>query len=181
MKEVLARNWWVFVVRGVLAVAFGVGAFALPGMTLKALVLVYGAYALADGVMAAVCAFGRHRPGDDFPWSMLFVGLAGIVAGVLTFFFPGLTALVLLYLIAAWHVVRGTFEIAAAIRLRKEIEGEGWLILAGALSVLFGLFLYVRPGAGALALVWTIGAFAIAFGLITLLLGFRLRKVTPAS
>jgi uncharacterized membrane protein HdeD (DUF308 family) len=147
---------------------------------LAALVMVYGAYALADGVVAAVGAFGRHRPGDAFPWSMLFIGLAGIVAGVLTFLYPGLTALVLLYLIAAWHVVRGTFEIAAAIRLRREIEGEGWLILAGVLSVLFGLFLYVRPGAGALALIWTIGAFAIAFGIITIVLGFKLRRFAPA-
>jgi uncharacterized membrane protein HdeD (DUF308 family) len=180
MKEALAKNWWVFVVRGVLAILFGVGAFLMPGITLASLVLVYGAYALADGVMAAVAAFGRHRAGAAFPWSMLFIGLAGIVAGALTFLFPGLTALVLLYLIAAWHVVRGTFEIAAAIRLRKEIQGEGWLILAGTLSVLFGLFLYARPGAGALALIWAIGAFAIAFGIITMLLGFRLRRVRPA-
>jgi len=171
----LARSWWMFIVRGVLAMLFGVMCLVMPGISLVALILVYGAYALADGVIAAVAAFRNRLPGEGFPWSVLLIGVAGILAGILAFMFPGLTALALLYLIAAWHVVRGGFEIVAAVQLRKELEGEGWLIVAGALSVLFGVFLFAWPGAGVLALVWLIGAFAIAAGIMFVILGLRLK------
>jgi uncharacterized membrane protein HdeD (DUF308 family) len=181
MKERLARNWWVFLVRGVLAILFGIGAMVMPGVTLAALVLLYGAYAFADGLIAAVAAFTKRKAGEAFPWSVLIIGLAGIAAGVVTFMYPGLTALLLLYFIAAWHVVRGISEIVVAIRLRKEIQGEGWLIAGGVLSVLFGLFLYVRPGAGAIALIWVIGSFATLFGVILIALGFKLKSVKTAS
>lgn len=180
LLELLAKNWWVFVIRGVLAILFGVATYVMPALSLAALVMVYGAYALSDGVVAAVAAFSGRRAGDGFPWSVLFIGLAGIAAGITTFMYPGLTALILLYFIAAWHVVRGFTEIAVAIRLRKEIEGEFWLILAGALSVLFGLFLYARPGAGALALLWMIAGFAIVFGVISIALGFKLKSRAAA-
>jgi uncharacterized membrane protein HdeD (DUF308 family) len=179
MLHVLASNWWVFVIRGVLAILFGIGAFVMPGVTLAVLVIMYGAYVLADGVIAAVAAFGARKAGDGFPWTVFVVGVAGVLAGLITSIYPGLTALVLLYLIAAWHVVRGVFEILAAIRLRKEIQGEGWLILGGIASVVFGLFLWVRPGAGAVALLWMIGAFAIMFGVIEILLAFKLKKFAP--
>ena len=180
MLGLLAKNWWVFVVRGVLAILFGLAAYAMPGVTLAALILLYGAYALADGVIAAFAAFGARKPDEAFPWPVLLVGVIGIAAGIVTFMYPGLTALVLLYLIAAWHIVRGVFEIVTAIRLRKEIRGEGWLILGGIASVVFGLFLYARPGAGAVALIWLIGAFAIVFGVIEILLAFKLKKLAPA-
>ena len=179
MLHLLAKNWWVFVIRGILAILFGIGAFVVPGVTLAALVIMYGAYVLADGIIAAVAAFGSRRAGDGFPWSVFIVGVAGILAGLVTFIYPGLTALVLLYLIGAWHIVRGAFEIVTAIRLRQEIQGEGWLILGGIASVVFGLFLYARPGAGAVALLWLIGAFAIAFGIIEILLAFKLKKFAP--
>jgi uncharacterized membrane protein HdeD (DUF308 family) len=179
--ERLAKNWWVFLLRGVLAILFGLGAMVLPGITLAALVLLYGAYALADGVVAAIAAFTKRKAGEGFPWSVLVIGLAGIAAGVLTFMYPGLTALVLLYFIAAWHVVRGISEIVVAIRLRKDIKGEGWLIAGGVLSVLFGLFLYARPGAGAVARIWMIGAFAILFGIVLVALSFRLKGLKPAA
>jgi uncharacterized membrane protein HdeD (DUF308 family) len=175
MLQLLAKNWWVFVLRGALAILFGLCTLALPGITLATLILLYGAYALVDGIMAAIAAFTKRRPGDGFPWTVLLIGLVGIVAGVLTFMYPGLTALVLLYFIAAWYIVRGVSEIAVAIRLRKEIQGEGWLIAAGALSVLFGLFLYARPGAGAVALLTVIGVFAMIFGVILIALGFKLK------
>jgi uncharacterized membrane protein HdeD (DUF308 family) len=181
MKERLAKNWWVFLVRGVLAILFGIGAMVMPGVTLAGLVLLYGAYAFADGATAAVAAFTKRKAGEAFPWSVLIIGLAGIAAGVVTFMYPGLTALLLLYFIAAWHVVRGISEIVVAIRLRKEIQGEGWLIAGGVLSVLFGLFLYARPGAGAIALIWVIGSFAILFGIILIALGLKLKAVKPAS
>jgi uncharacterized membrane protein HdeD (DUF308 family) len=181
IRERLAKHWWVFVLRGVLAILFGISAFAIPGITLAALILLYGAYAMADGIVAAVAAFTRRKPGEGFPWSVLLVGVAGIAAGIVTFMYPGLTALVLLYLIAAWYIVRGIFEVLIAIQLRKEIQGEGWLIAAGILSVLFGVFLFARPGAGALAVIWIIGMFAMLFGIITLILGFKLKGFKPAG
>ena len=173
--QLLAKNWWVFVVRGALAILFGLCALAMPGITLATLILLYGAYALVDGITAAIAAFTKRRPGDGFPWAVLVIGLAGIAAGIVTFMYPGLTALALLYFIAAWYIVRGVSEIFVAISLRKEIQGEGWLIAAGALSVLFGLFLYARPGAGALAVLAVIGVFAVVFGILLIALGFKLK------
>ena len=172
---VLARNWWALVLRGLFAVLFGITAFAWPGITLGALVLLYGAYSLVDGVFAVAAALvGRPR---GMPWwALLLEGLAGIAVGIMTFAWPGITALVLLYLIAAWAIVTGVFEIVAAIRLRKEIRGEWMLALSGVLSVLFGIALVVNPGAGALAVVWLIGAYAITFGILLITLGFRLRS-----
>jgi uncharacterized membrane protein HdeD (DUF308 family) len=179
--ERLAKNWWVFVLRGVLAILFGLGTFVMPGITLLTLVLLYGAYAFGDGVVAAIAAFARRKPGEAFPWSVLLIGLVGIAAGIVAFAYPGLTAIVLLYLIAAWHIVRGFSEILVGIQLRKEIQGEGWLIAGGVLSVLFGLFLFARPGPGALAVLWIIGSFAILFGVITVALGFKLKGLKPAG
>lgn len=174
MLRTLAQNWWAVVLRGVCAVLFGLGAFAWPGITLAVLVLLYGAYALADGVLAVVAALAGRQPGG-FPWGMLLAGLAAIAAGVVTFLWPGLTALLLLYLIAAWAIARGVFEIIAAIALRKEIEHEWLLAASGVLSVLLGIFLVLSPGAGALALLWAIGAFAIVAGILMISLGFRLK------
>lgn len=162
--------------RGVCAVLFGLGALVWRGVTLAVLVLLYGAYALADGVLAGAWALVGRRPGA-FPWGVLFAGPAGIAVGVLTFLWPGLTARVLLYLIAAWAIVRGVFEIVAAFHLRREIENEWPLALSGALSVVLGLVLMVAPGARALPLLWWIGAFAIAFGVLTIVLGVRLKGV----
>jgi uncharacterized membrane protein HdeD (DUF308 family) len=173
MLQVLARNWWVVVLRGLCGVLFGLVAFAWPGVTLGALVLLWGAYALADGVLAIASAFSGS---SGQPWWVLALeGIAGLGAAAATFFYPGLTALVLLYVIAAWAILTGVFEIAAAIRLRKEIEGEFWLALAGLASVAFGVLLVVRPGAGALSVVWIIGAYALLFGAMLIVLGFRLK------
>jgi uncharacterized membrane protein HdeD (DUF308 family) len=175
MVIVLARNWWALVLRGLFAMLFGIMALAWPGITLGALVLLYGAYALADGVFA-IAAVMAGRTGGRPWWSLLVEGLVGIAVGIMTFAWPGITALVLLYLIAAWAFVTGIFEIVAAIRLREEIRGEWLLALSGILSILFGLALVVYPGAGALAVVWLIGAYAIAFGALLIALGFRLRS-----
>jgi uncharacterized membrane protein HdeD (DUF308 family) len=128
-----------------------------------------------------VAAFARRRPSEGFPWMVLLIGLAGIAAGVVTFMYPGLTALILLYFIAAWHIVRGLFEIVVAIQLRKEIEGEGWLIAGGVLSVLFGLLLFARPLTGALAVLWMIGFFAVLFGAILIGVGVKLKAFKPAA
>ncbi|HEY7204174.1 MAG TPA: HdeD family acid-resistance protein [Methylomirabilota bacterium] len=174
MLATLARNWWAVVLRGVCAILFGLAAFAWPGITLAVLILLYGAYALADGVLAVIWSF-MARGRDSFPWGVFLAGLAAIVAGLFAFLWPGLTALAMLYLIAAWAIVRGIFEIIAAFHLRKEIEHEWLLGLSGLVSVVLGLLLLARPGLGVLAVMWWIGAFAILFGVLTIALGFRLK------
>jgi uncharacterized membrane protein HdeD (DUF308 family) len=170
----LARNWWVFLIRGIAAILFGIGAFVWPGITIAVLVLMFGAYALVDGIFAIIAGISARQETERW-WMMILAGIAGIITGVLTFLWPGITALVLLYFIAAWAVVMGIFEIAAAIRLRKEIEGEFWLILGGIASVIFGVLLVIMPGAGALASIWIIGIYAIIFGITLVILAFRLR------
>jgi len=175
MLSDLKRNWGWIVVRGVAAVIFGVLAFVGPAMTLTVLVLLWGAYALADGVLAFLAAFRIHDRGKPF-WALLIVGLLGIVAGIVTFVWPGMTALVLLAFIAAWALVIGIFQVVAAIRLRKVIENEWLLALSGVLSVIFGALMFWSPGAGALAVVWIIGLYAILFGVLLIALGFRLKR-----
>ena len=176
MLEVLARNWWAVALRGVFAVIFGIMAFIWPGLTLAALVLLFGAYALVDGILAMANAARAARSGERW-WPFLLEGLAGVVIGVLTFLWPGITALVLLYLIAAWAILTGIAEIVAAVRLRRVLTGEWLLGLAGVVSIVFGVLLIVFPGAGALAVVWLIGAYALVFGIVLIVLGFRLRGV----
>ena len=174
MLATLARNWWVFVLRGVLAILFGIAAWVWPGLTLTALVYLFGAYALVDGVFAVVAGIASRGENRRW-WAELLVGVAGIVLGILTFAWPGVTALALLYLIAAWALVTGVFEIVAAIQLRAVIENEWLLGLGGLASVLFGVLLIVFPGAGALGLLWLIAAYAVLFGVLVIALGFRLR------
>ncbi len=174
LLHALAKNWWLLLLRGICAIVFGVLAFAWPGITLFTLVLFYGAYALVDGIFAIGAAIMGGAPGSR--WWLALVGLFGIAAGILTFAWPGLTALVLLFFIAGWAIAMGVFEIVGAIRLRKEIDNEWWLILGGIVSVLFGIVLLARPGAGALALIWVIGSFAILFGILNIAFALRLRK-----
>jgi uncharacterized membrane protein HdeD (DUF308 family) len=175
MLHALAKNWWLVLLRGIAGILFGVLAFTWPGLTLLTLVLLYGAYALADGVIALVAAF-TGRAGTQPTWWLVVVGLLGIAAGLVTFLWPGITALALVVFIGAWAVAHGVFEIVGAIELRHEIGNEWMLILAGALSVLFGLAVLVMPGAGALGLIWAIGAYSILFGALLVGLSLRLRK-----
>ena len=176
MLEELSRNWGWVALRGLIAVLFGVFAFIAPGITLAVLILVWGAFAFVDGVLALVAAFKVHDQGRPF-WPLLIVGLLGIAAGVATFLWPAMTALVLLMFIGAWAFVMGIFQILAAVRLRKEIEGEWLLGLSGALSMLFGMFVLFQPGSGALALIWAIAAYAIVFGVLLIGLAFRLKGI----
>jgi uncharacterized membrane protein HdeD (DUF308 family) len=136
------------------------------------LVLLFGAYAVVDGVFALIYAFGSGRP---FRGMRVVEGLAGIALGVVALAWPGITTLALLYLIAAWAMVTGILEIVTAIGLRKVIDNEWLLGVSGLGSVIFGLILAVRPGAGALALIWLIGGYAIAFGVLLIALAIRLR------
>ena len=165
----LARNWWLLLIRGILAVLFGLMAFTWPALTLVTLVLLYGAYAFVDG-LAAIWVGVRSRT-----WGLLFFGILGVIVGVYTFLYPGVTAIVLLYFIAAWAFVRGIFEIVTAIQLRKEISYEWALIVSGLISIIFGLVLLSNPGAGALAMVVVIGVFALMFGVMMIVLAFRVR------
>jgi uncharacterized membrane protein HdeD (DUF308 family) len=177
MLTILARNWWLIALRGVVAILFGVMTFAWPGITLLVLLYMYGFYALIDGITAFAAAFAGR--GQEAPlWFLILVGVVGIGVGILTFFWPGVTATVLLVFIGIWAIMKGLFEIIAAIALRKEIENELFLALGGVLSVLFGIVLLVRPGAGALAVLWLIGSFAIIFGVLSIIFALRLKGVS---
>jgi uncharacterized membrane protein HdeD (DUF308 family) len=180
LLEHLGRHWAWIAIRGALAVLFGIIALLWPGITLAALVLVWGAYALVDGVVALVTAFKVRDFGRPM-WPFLMVGGLSIAAGVLTFIWPGLTALALLLLIAVWAVLTGIFQIVAAIRLRKEINNEWMLGLSGALSVAFGLLMIASPGAGALAVVWVIAFYAIFFGILLIAVGFKVRRFAAVT
>lgn len=174
--ETLTRYWWTAVLRGAAAVLFGLMALIWPGPTVLALVILFGAYALVDGVFALGAALAGGRRGTRRRGWLAVEGVAGILAGILTFAWPGATTLVLLWVIAAWAVVTGILEIIASIGLRREMRGEWLLALSGAASVLFGFVLATWPATGALALVVFIGAYAIVFGVLLIGLGLRLRR-----
>src|SRR5436305_14255478 len=174
--ETLKRHWWVPVLRGVAAIVFGVIAFVYPGLTVAVLVLLFGAWVLVDGVFRIVGAIG-HRASDlDWGWQLV-IGILGIIIGFLTFHAPAITALVLVIYIAAWALMIGATEIAVAFKLRREIKGEWFLILMGLLSIVFAIMLLWNPLPGALALVWLIASYAIVFGFLGIILGFRLRSL----
>ena len=174
MRIILAKNWWSLVIRGVAGVLLGVITFAWPGITLGALVLLFGAYALIDGVTGIVGAVRASRTHERWG-SLLIGGMAGIAAGAVTFLWPGITALALVYVIAAWALVTGVFEIVAAVRLRNYITHEWLLALSGVLSVVFGALIAIAPLAGALVIAIWVGAYAFVFGVLMIALGFRLR------
>ena len=169
-----ADRWWTFVVRGIAAILFGLLTFLWPGITLTALVLLFGAYALIDGVLSIVAVVTRDRGAGRW-WALIIQGVLGIMAAVTTLVFPGLAALALLYVIAAWALVTGGFAVAAAIRLRKDLKNEWLLALGGVLSMVFGILLMMFPGAGALALVLWIGAYMFVAGCLLVVLGLKLR------
>jgi uncharacterized membrane protein HdeD (DUF308 family) len=171
LLKAFAKNWWVLLVRGLTAILFGTMAFAWPGPTLMALVLLYGAYALVDGT-TAIWAGAAGRA-----WWLVLSGLAGVAVGIGTFFYPGITAIALFYLIAAWAVVRGILEVIAAVELRKVIDGEWALILGGIFSIGFGLLLIAYPAPGLLAVMWLMGGYALGFGAVMTFLAFRLRDL----
>ena len=175
-RSSLAANWWAIALRGVAGILFGVLTFVVPGLTLAALVLLFGSYAIVDGVLNIVAALRRRRAGEPPWWALLLEGVVSVAAGVVTFAWPGLTTVVLLYVIAGWAIITGAFEMAAAVRLRQRVEGEGWLVFSGILSIALGVLLMAAPATGALALVLWIGAYAMVFGALLVVLAFRLRR-----
>ncbi len=174
ISNIFLRKWWVLLLRGLVAIAFGALIWFQPGISLIMLVLLFGAYAMVDGILGVWTAIAGRKGHEH--WVVLLIwGLLGVGIGVLTFVVPGLTALALLFYIAIWAVATGVLEIVAAIYLRKEIKGEWWLILAGLASVVFGVLLIVQPAAGALAVLWLIGTYAIIFGILLVMLAFKVR------
>lgn len=172
--SLLARNWSLIALRGVAALLFGLLTLFNPGLTLRLLVLFFGVYALVDGVFAIGAALANRR--GEQPWgSLLVVGLLEIGIGFVTLFWPGVTAIALLYMIAVWATIMGLGTIFTAVRLRKVIEGEWLLVAVGAISVAFGVVIALYPGAGALAIAIWIGAYAILMGILLIALAFRLR------
>ena len=170
----LSRDWWHFAVRGVLAIVFGIMAIMWPESTKTALVLLFGAYALMDGIFTVFTGLESRKYFKQW-WALLLEGLTGIVIAALTFIWPNVTALVLLYFIAAWAILTGIFEIMAAIELRNVIVGESVMILYGLLSIVIGVLLFVFPEAGAVSLTWAIGFYAIFAGIMEIVFAFRLR------
>lgn len=178
MLHELSKNWWLILLKGICSIIFGVLAFSWPGITLLSLVLLYGAFALADGALAIAAAI---TGGEAAPrWWLALVGIIGIGAGLVTLLWPGITAIVLLFFIAAWAIATGIMEIVGAIRLRKEIDDEWMLIASGVLSVLFGCLLVFRPATGALSLIFVIATFAVFFGILQISFALRLRRHASA-
>ena len=177
MEMLLARHWWAVGLRGLAAIIFGILALAAPGVTLIVLIAFFGAYALIDGILAVFLAIRGRENHRNWGW-LLVEGIAGILIGILTFRWPGVTVFVLLAFIAAWAIITGIMEIFQAIELRRTNNNEWLLILGGAASVIFGLILLLFPSAGALALIVVIGLYAIIFGLLLVGLAWRLRGMT---
>lgn len=178
LRKMLGDNWWLLLLRGIAAVAFGVLAIFWPAITLISLTLLWGAYTLVDGVLAIWAAIsGRGGAAMGAPrWWLAISGVVSILAGLAAFFWPGMTAVILLLFIGVWAVIIGVLTIWGAIQARKEIEGEWVLGLFGLLSIAFGLLVFFQPGAGALSLIWTIAGYSIASGVLLIVLSFRVRK-----
>jgi uncharacterized membrane protein HdeD (DUF308 family) len=170
------KNWWVLLLRGVVAVLFGMLAISRPGITLGLLVLLFGLYALLDGLFALIAAAAGWSQRDD-RWLLLLEGAIGLGAGFATLRAPALTTIALLFFIAVWALATGVLKIVAAIRLRKEITGELWLVLSGIASVVFSFLVMMSPAAGALAMAWLIGWYALVLGAMMILLSLRLHSL----
>jgi len=180
MLGALARNWWLFAIRGLAAIIFGVLAFVWPDSTLTVLVYLFGAYVLIDGASLIAAVLMGDPLAQMHKWAITAIGLIGIVAGIVTFVYPGLTALTLLYIVAFWAIGTGILQLASAITLRDAMVGAAWLGLGGVLSIVFGIVLVVFPGAGLLSLVWLVGLWAVVFGISSLGLAYDLRQIDKA-
>lgn len=179
MISMLVRNWWAFVARGVLAVLFGLIALFMPGVTMLSLVLVFAAYAIADGVLAIISAVRAAKEGER--WSLLALeGIVDILIGAAAATMPSITVVVFVALIAAWALITGSFMLAAAFELDAD-HGRWWLALGGGASIVYGALLVIAPMAGALVLTWWIGAYALVFGVSLLVVAFRLRSKFKAG
>ena len=176
LSKLMLSYWWVLLLRGVLAILFGIAAYAWPGMTLVTLLTLFGAFALVDGIFNVFHAFSGRKE-DEHWWVLLLEGLLGIAIGVITFQAPELTATVLILYIGFWAMATGVLRIILAVRLRKEIEGEWWMALAGLAGIVFGVFMVARPGAGALAVLWLVAIWAIVGGVCLVIFSFKVKAL----
>jgi len=179
-RQVTSHNWGMLALRGLLAIAFGLVALFLPGIALLAFIIVFAVYAIFDGALAISAAIRGRATLPRWGW-VLFEGIVSVAAGILAFFYPGITALVLLYIVAAWAILTGVLQIIAAITLREQISYEWLLGLAGVLSIVFGIVLFLFPGAGLLSLLWMVGIYSIIFGALYIIRAFQLRSANPAA
>lgn len=176
MLFTICKRWWVLLIRGLAAIALGICAIAWPGLTLLSLVFLFGAFSIIDGIAAIILGFRGEADGTVW-WTMVILGLIAIAAGIAAYAWPGLTLLLLATIIAASAIARGVFEIYAAITLRKELDDEWILGLSGVMSIIFGLLIMFRPGAGLIALTLLIGAYMLALGIFAIALALRLRMM----
>ncbi len=177
--QVVRSHWWLLLVRGILAILFGIVALVAPGIALLAFIYVFAAYAILDGITAIVVSF-RERSFLRTWWVLLLEGILGIIFGILAFAWPGETALILLYLVAFWALVTGIMEISSAFVVPGS-AGQRWgLGLAGLLSIIFGIILIVHPGAGLLAVLWLVGIYSIVFGVSLIIYAFQIRSRASA-
>jgi uncharacterized membrane protein HdeD (DUF308 family) len=180
LVDLLSENWWMVLIRGGAALIFGLLTWFYPFISILIMVMFFGVYALIDGVLGVVIAIKGRRTHQDW-WLMLIWGMVSILAGIMTFFVPSITWLVLIIFIAIWSLVSGILQIIAAIRLRKSIHGEAWMIVAGVLSVLVGIILFVNPVQGGIALTWVMGVYAALFGVMNIALAFRLHRFAASG
>ncbi|MEG6508564.1 HdeD family acid-resistance protein [Methyloligella sp. 2.7D] len=172
LSEALSASWWAMGLRGLFGIAFGLICILVPSAAILTLVLLFAAYMLVDGVFAIVSGIQKAQHGER--WGLLILeGVVDIAAGAIAFLWPGLTALVFVYLIAFWAVLSGFLMLAAAFSLTLE-HGRWWLALGGIASIIFGIVLLVAPLVGAVVLTWWVGAYALIFGAILLVLAFQL-------
>jgi uncharacterized membrane protein HdeD (DUF308 family) len=175
MSVMFRRNWWALLLRGLAAIVFGVLTWLQPAASAAALVLVFGIYVLVDGVLAIISSFQSRQESRHW-WVVLIWGLISAVVGLLMLFQPAVTALVMTIYIGVWALMTGVMEIVAAMRLRKEIQGEWLLILGGLISVLFGIFVLMQPAAGMMAMLWVLATYAVVFGVLMVILAFKVRR-----
>ena len=174
--NILSRTWWALLLRGVIAIVFGVFAFSHPGLSLTTMALLFGLFVLFDGVGGVVTAISGRKDSDQ--WIVLLLwSVVSVAIGLITLFAPSVTTFVLLFYIAIWAIATGVLQVVAAVRVRKEIEGEWRLIAGGVISVAVGLVLLARPAVGALAFIWLIGAYAFVFGVLLVVLAFKVRAL----
>jgi uncharacterized membrane protein HdeD (DUF308 family) len=173
--QVVVRNWWMLAIRGVLALIFGLIVLFFPGIALIALITVFAVYAVIDGVVAIIVSLRERGSLNRWAW-LLVEGILSVVAGILAFIYPGETALILLYIVAAWAILTGIMEIVAAVLLREYISREWALAVAGIISIVFGILLAVLPGVGLLSLLWLLGIYSIVFGVLFIVRAFQLRS-----
>jgi uncharacterized membrane protein HdeD (DUF308 family) len=179
MIEALTNRWWVFLIRGIAAIIFGILAFVWPGMTIFALTIVFGAYAFVDGIFALAAALGGY--GGSRWWALLLEGLAGLIVAFIVWTEPQLSTYGLVYAIAIWAIITGAMEIVAGLQLRDVIANEWLYILAGILSIVFGVLVIRNPDAGFTGVAWLIGVYAIFFGILQLGLSYRLNQLRSAA